>query len=306
MRVGAIGPVAVLVARMADPGPLPPLIAAQAVAPLLAAPTLVLAAAALGRRMWITGGTTAAAGLALAGLLVPELAGSPSPSPIAGAPLRVFSANVHYGNADSGAMAGEITAADPDVVVLLELSPTNEPPLSSALADYPYRIVLPNQGAFGVGLWSKLPVSGDQLSYVDELPLLRVQLTVAGRQVEVYAVHTVSPTTRTFAGRWRRQLADLAERVRSGTGPVVVTGDFNATRDHRPFRQLLDAGLADAHDLTGGGWAPTWPRGAVAPPFLRLDHLLVGRGVGVVRTGRADGAGSDHRPLVAVLAVPPA
>jgi len=43
--------------------------------------------------------------------------------------------------------------------------------------------------------------------------------------------------------------------------PLVVAGDFNATRDHRQFRDLWNStGYRDAGDDSGAGLMPTYPR----------------------------------------------
>jgi endonuclease/exonuclease/phosphatase family metal-dependent hydrolase len=86
----------------------------------------------------------------------------------------------------------------------------------------------------------------------------------------------------------------------------VVLGDFNADRDHAPFRRLLDTGLRDAHDERGRGLARTFPSWL---PVLHLDHVLVRDGNGarvVVRDVREVRLpGSDHLTVVTDLAVLP-
>jgi len=105
---------------------------------------------------------------------------------------------------------------------------------------------------------------------------------------------------------WREGLADLAQEVRAVDEPVVVLGDFNADRDHAPFRRLLDTGLRDAHDERGRGLARTFPSWL---PVLHLDHVLVRDGSGarvVVRDVREVRLpGSDHLTVVTDLAVLP-
>ncbi len=103
---------------------------------------------------------------------------------------------------------------------------------------------------------------------------------------------------------WRQAFDDLEREVRTVDQPAVVLGDFNADRDHAPFRGLLDTGLRDAHDERGRGLARTFPAGL---PVLQLDHVLVRDGSGarlVVRDVREVRLpGSDHKTVVADLAV---
>jgi endonuclease/exonuclease/phosphatase (EEP) superfamily protein YafD len=124
------------------------------------------------------------------------------------------------------------------------------------------------------------------------------------RHFVLYAVHTISPTSSGYARRWRREIDALRAEVKRATLPVVMAGDFNATRDHRPFRRLLDAGVRDAHDVVGAGWTPTWKANSLLlPPVLRIDHVLASPAFAV--TGYRAGAdiGSDHRPVTVELAL---
>jgi endonuclease/exonuclease/phosphatase family metal-dependent hydrolase len=87
---------------------------------------------------------------------------------------------------------------------------------------------------------------------------------------------------------------------------VVLAGDFNATRGHRPFERLLRAGVRDAHDVTGTGWQPTWRAGSgqlrrrVA---LRIDHVLASPTFAITGYHLGTCDGSDHHPVIADLAL---
>ena len=47
----------------------------------------------------------------------------------------------------------------------------------------------------------------------------------------------------------------------------------------------------------------TWPNGAVLPPFVRIDHVLTGARLAVTQIAAKPGFGSDHRYLVATVAI---
>jgi endonuclease/exonuclease/phosphatase (EEP) superfamily protein YafD len=80
-----------------------------------------------------------------------------------------------------------------------------------------------------------------------------------------------------------------------------MAGDFNASRTDAGFARLLrGSGFADAAD--GRGLLPTWPSSkAWIWPVLRLDHVLVSRGIGVAGVRVLGPTGSDHRAVVADL-----
>ncbi|MDP9466435.1 MAG: endonuclease/exonuclease/phosphatase family protein, partial [Actinomycetota bacterium] len=154
-----------------------------------------------------------------------------------------------------------------------------------------------------VGLLSRLPLEDVSTRPVGGRELPRATVDVEGTRVRLLGEHTLPPLS-VFEQLWRAALVDLVQEVRAVDPPAVVLGDFNADRDHAPFRRLLDAGLRDAHDERGRGLARTFPAWL---PVLHLDHVLVRDGAGaqvVVRDVREVRLpGSDHLTVVADLAV---
>jgi endonuclease/exonuclease/phosphatase family metal-dependent hydrolase len=120
----------------------------------------------------------------------------------------------------------------------------------------------------------------------------------------LYAVHTVGPVNRLALNQWKAELSWLADRAGShGSAPLVIAGDFNATWQHRNFRRLLRSGLRDAHTSVGG-LALTWPETWWwLPPIMRIDHVLVSRGIAVRAQRVVGNSHSDHAALVTDLGI---
>jgi endonuclease/exonuclease/phosphatase family metal-dependent hydrolase len=275
---------------------------ATGLTPLLGPPALV----ALGIGLWqrrcrcVRRHGRGTSVLRAVGLGVPSCDPAPAGKPAA---LRLFSANVHHANRDLGRIGQEIRAAAPDLVTLQEVDPDGAAGLqrSGVLARFPYAVTELRTSPSGIGLWSRLPVADSQVQDVHGMAVITATILVGGHRLRLYTVHTVAPLGDDRA-RWRDQLRWVEEEIRRERGPVVVTGDFNATRHHPSFRRLLRHRLADAHERRGRGWATTWPRDRWSlPPLLRLDHVLVSPDIGV-RSVREDlGQGSDHPPIIAEL-----
>jgi endonuclease/exonuclease/phosphatase family metal-dependent hydrolase len=288
----------------------PPLLLATGLTPLLGPPALVALGIGLrqGRRpLAVVAAGTAGVLLssALSGLGLPLRVG-----PAAGAlpTLRIFSANVYDANPDVGRIAEEILAAAPDLVALQEVDPDGAASLrrSGDFAHFPHTVSEIRRGASGIALWSRFPLADAEVQEVQGMPLIRATIVLGGRRLRLYTVHMVAPLASDRV-RWRAQLRWLAQALSDERGPLVVAGDFNATRYHPSFRRLLSDRLGDAHERRGRGWAATWPRDRwPLPPLMRLDHILVSPGIGVraIREGR--GQGSDHRPIIADLVLPSA
>src|SRR4051794_25154386 len=118
---------------------------------------LAAAAAALGSRVLL------AVALVLLVLdcaaIAPGLTAGSRPDP--GTPrLRLVIANVWYPNRDYEALRRLVRTERPDVVGLVELTRAYAAGVEPALAGYRYRAVRPQGGAYGVGLYSRVPVRG--------------------------------------------------------------------------------------------------------------------------------------------------
>lgn len=127
--------------------------------------------------------------------------------------------------------------------------------------------------------------------------------SVDGSGPTIVAAHPIPPLPGTM-GDWRRGLEWVAEQC--DAPDVIVAGDLNATVDHLSgvsggelVGECRDAAV-EAGAAATGTWPTTVPAWLAAP----IDHVLVGsawtvRSVEVVTS--FDDAGSDHRPIFAVL-----
>lgn len=231
----------------------------------------------------------------------------PLPAGARAAPhLRIFSSNLRYTNSDMTGIAEEIRRARPDVVLLQELSPSNHEALerTGVLDQFEFSLVQPELRPTGSGVYSRLPMTDAATWDLDGMLNARVTVDVDGHPVRIYDIHTNAPFGARGAPRWEHQLAAIGRAAEAETGALVVAGDFNASFGHRPFRALLDGRLRDAHVDRGNGRANTWPRDIpLVPPVVRIDHVLVSDQLSVLGIAEGTGRGSDHRPLIADLAV---
>jgi endonuclease/exonuclease/phosphatase (EEP) superfamily protein YafD len=221
--------------------------------------------------------------------------------------LRILTLNALFGAADPAATVDAIRRLKVDVLAIQELTPGLVRGLAWAgLGELlPWQHVDPDPGAAGAGLWSRweltpLPPAAGLLFVAPS-----ARIVVADRPVIVRAVHPVAP----IMGRqrdWHRDLGRLRDALAAAAGPQVVAGDFNASRDHRPFRELLAAGFADSADIARQRPWPgfTWPANRRYPPVMRLDHILVSPGITVSEARTLKIPGTDHRAVLAVLELP--
>ena len=229
----------------------------------------------------------------------------PDPRPDA-LTLRVFSLNVLRGSADPAAVVRAIERHRVDVLAVQELTPGMVDRLADAGLGtlLPYRHLDPRPKAGGTGLWARWPLAPlpPVPGMVAAAPRARIE-PVDGWPVTVTGVHPKAPM-RHNVRRWQQDLAAIRSTLVNSEGQQVVAGDFNASRDHRPFRDLLAAGFLDCADAARRRPWPgfTWPVGRGIPPVMRLDHILVSQDSVTVSESRVIRVGgTDHRGVLAVI-----
>jgi endonuclease/exonuclease/phosphatase (EEP) superfamily protein YafD len=100
--------------------------------------------------------------------------------------------------------------------------------------------------------------------------------------------------------RWRQMLA-VAQALRQTSGaPLIVGGDFNTPADSPLMDLLRMAGLRPAFEEAGWGYGYTRPALGIG-----LDQVLASPDCTVTRCRVGPDLGSDHRPVIAEVALPP-
>ena len=285
-----------------------PLLMAEAVGPVIAAPALgALALAAATRQRPLAAVAAAVTGLHSAWLAADLRRARPTTSSADDdARLRLFSANVLYVNTYLDGIAAELRDVDPDVVVLQELTAPALAALEGAgsLEGFPHRWLNPRPDHMGTAILSRLRLEDAETWTSAGGQMARATVIVGEHRLRLYNVHTRAPFGPGGQAIWNTQLAALADVVRSEPGPLVLVGDFNAACGHGPFRRLLDAGVREAHTVRRRWWVTTWPSDRrLVPALARIDHVLASPHVAVLEVGEGAGVGSDHRPVFADLAV---
>ncbi len=242
--------------------------------------------------------------LSLSALLGPRYLSEEQPA-AAGARLRVMAANLYLGQADARTIVNLVREHQVDVLTLPELTPTAVSALDDAgLAEVlPFRMFDERPGGDGSGIAGKFPLR--KLILMDETVLGQPSVVVdlPGRDdVQLTAVHVQPPLYDEDVPTWRADLAGLP-----GATPdkrvQILAGDFNATLDHAPFRDLVDRGYADAAEETGEGLDHTWSSLPTGPP-LTIDHIVVDARCAISSYAVYDVPGSDHNAIVAEVVLP--
>jgi hypothetical protein len=270
-----------------------------------AALVVVLIRFAFARR-WATGIAAAAVALGLAlhlSWFAPMVVGANPPPRTGAEPLRVMVANLYVGRADGLDVVRAASEEDVDVLVATEVTPGALSRMERAGLDslFGHRAGRPGKNKEGTMVFANV-----RLGKATRLHTSGSSWRVPMGQHTIFAVHPQAPTD---IATWRRDHYVIRAAV-TDEKPDLVVGDFNATSDHPPMRALADAGYRSASELANEGWQPTWPAAAGAsvlgisvPNVVAIDHVLVGPTYAAISTHTFDLPESDHRALVAELAV---
>ncbi|MFE3291254.1 endonuclease/exonuclease/phosphatase family protein [Rhodococcus sp. NPDC059234] len=231
--------------------------------------------------------------------------------PEQGSALTVMQANIFFGNSDVEGVVAQVRSKQVDILTVDELTPGAVPRLGAAGLDevLPYRYLRPTELGGGTGIWSRHPLSAQTEHMGFVMNMLSARVDPPGRPpFVVVAAHPLPPVPRQQTDIWAREMAqvrDILQGLRGGGEPVIVGADFNSTYDHAQFRALLGDGFRDAAEQSGAGALRTYPADRWWPPVLAIDHVLVAGGT-ATSAGIVELPGSDHRGVVATVAVPAA
>ncbi|MEU2040671.1 endonuclease/exonuclease/phosphatase family protein [Nocardia niwae] len=255
---------------------------------------LVLLLIARGWRSAAVAGVLVAAVLwTLVPAFVPESRAASGPR------LTVMQSNILFGGADPAAVVRAVRDNRVDVLTVDELTGAALERLASAglLAELPHHYAEPTpDGGGGTGVFSRYPLR-DTRKY-DGFILNNVSATLDHPErgpITVFAFHPVPPPFDFPA--WRAEMRSVREILDAHTGPAIVGADFNATRDHTAYRDLLRGRFASAADQTGAGLLPTFPEDRRWGPVIGIDHILLADAT-AEQLHTLSVPGSDHRALI--------
>jgi endonuclease/exonuclease/phosphatase (EEP) superfamily protein YafD len=224
-----------------------------------------------------------------------------APDPANPARLKVLMANVFVDNHRFGKLAELIRRERPDVVALVEFTDDWQEQLARVRTQFAVVGEHPH-GPSGVAVWFRH--AGARIDPARHLrphdrPFLHAAFPFAGAERHLFLIHPRQPLQRLARVAGNPELAALAEEVARIGGSRIVTGDMNTSDGSDNFRKFLQTtGLRDSR--YGFGRQGSFP--TFSPYRIAIDHALVSPDLAVVERRLGPSIGSDHYPLIFVLA----
>lgn len=213
--------------------------------------------------------------------------------------LRVVSFNVWTRNTQLERSREWLAASGADVIVLQEFNDrARREIVVPLLSRYPH---VHDCRCNDIAILSRHPFTdaGGQARTTDHPALSWLTLNISGhRPLKLIGVHT------TYPKKPEQHAAHLAMLTASSlldhrVGSIALVGDFNATPWSWRFHRFVTLRGLKRH---GNGTAASWP--ATPLPILLLDNVVTTPDLHKVSFEIGPEIGSDHRPIIATLALP--
>ena len=221
------------------------------------------------------------------------------------ASLTIITSNILIENRDAESILGMIRARRPDVVLLIETDDWWDSQLRGLEKDYPFFLRHPKPNAYGMHLYSRLPLIDPQVRYQveDDVPSIKSRLRLrCGVEVMLYCLHPKPPPQSDTADR-DAELILTAREIKGDKRPTIVIGDMNDvawSRTTHLFQKI--SGLLDPR--IGRGMFSTFH---AHWRFLRwpVDHVFFEKSFLLSDLVVLPAVGSDHFPLYVALCFQP-
>ncbi|MEL6307723.1 MAG: endonuclease/exonuclease/phosphatase family protein [Chloroflexota bacterium] len=233
--------------------------------------------------------------------------------------LQVISFNVQPDNANTEAAVDWLLGFQPEILALQDMpAPEDFEAFDALIEAYPYQAT--RQERSGVALFSQYPIVEAEDIMVNESPVQRAVLDIAGREVVVYNIHAWFPLNDN-EGAWlplrydeserNQQIRDLLDIIADDESPVLLIGDLNLT-EWSPIYHRIAAQLTDGYRSSSWGTGATWPVGDGTnedlgrgyPRLFRLDYVWHSDDITSLSATVGAPLGSDHLPLIVDIAIP--
>jgi endonuclease/exonuclease/phosphatase (EEP) superfamily protein YafD len=220
---------------------------------------------------------------------------------------RFLLANVLQSNRDVQSFLNLVSDVDPDIVLLTEIDAWWVEQIDGLEQTHPHQVLEPLSNTFGIGLYSRLPLSEPEVRYLleDHIPSITTDVALSGGQTfTLWGVHPAPPRPGDDTDERDAELLIVAKEAARMETPTVVAGDLNdvawssTTTLFQEISGMLDPRIGRGlHATFNADWPLLkWP----------LDHLFASDEWTLGEFRRLDDIGSDHFPILVELCHQPA
>ncbi|QJF52327.1 endonuclease/exonuclease/phosphatase family protein [Roseobacter ponti] len=218
--------------------------------------------------------------------------------------LTMLASNVLMENDNHAALTDLISHSDPDVLLLMETNEVWNTALSATLSRYPTVVRHVRDNHYGMIFATRLKTGAAETIFLsdDNTPTLLADLQApGGGWFHFIGLHPRPPVPGNTTQERDEQIKRAATLTRHSDLPVAIMGDFNdvawswSAMRFKHHGQYLDPRI-------GQGILPSFDANHRILRFP-IDQFYLTEGIDLVSFRRGPRIGSDHFPMLAVIAV---
>ena len=240
-------------------------------------------------------------------LATSSLIGAPEPPAASlqpnGQQLRLAQVNVLQFNLRHDLVTQHILQLDADILAFQEVDQLWADSLVKALArEYPYFSLAPQDNCYGMALFSRKPLKEVKLRFWEGYPAISAILEDGDTESLILSLHAASPVSRERYQARNKQLASAARLIEQTGLPTLLIGDLNTVPWDAALSPLLES--ARLQDSRARHYTATWPN-FMGRWGIPIDYVLHSSEWQRLSHSVHRIPGSDHRAMVATLALKP-
>ncbi len=223
--------------------------------------------------------------------------------------FSIYTSNVLQKNDKHDLLIHQFNQFDANILLFTETNTDWMTDITAGLdPQYQYRSEVPLDNAYGMLMYSKLPLFDTQVHYLvsDSIPSIHTKVKLSSNDtIQVYAIHPTPPMPQENAMSTDRdsEMMMIAKMALESKYPVIVIGDFNdvawsqTSVLFQKVSRLLDVrkGRGLYNTYNADNILMRWP----------LDHIFISSDFRLKSVEKCEDVGSDHYPLYTQLTYEP-
>jgi endonuclease/exonuclease/phosphatase (EEP) superfamily protein YafD len=218
--------------------------------------------------------------------------------------VGVLIANVLITNKAVDEFLGVVEKTDPDILLVMEVNNWWTKQLQVLKKEYPFFMEYPLDNAYGMSLYSKLPLKNQKIIFFNhnDVPSFHALVVLpSGKEFVFHGMHPVAPIPSSKypdnVGRDEEGLIKVGKLIAQDTLPSMVAGDFNDVSWSNTSRMFGQSGNLKNVRI-GRGFYNTFNAQSLIMRWP-LDHYFVTKEFALLKLERLPNFNSDHYPMFA-------
>lgn len=248
------------------------------------------------KRQWRNVGLGAISFLLIFSILLPHMSFSGIEIKKSENGIRLGQFNVLRFNRDYQSTIEEAIKSGSDFINFQEVDARWATYLQEGLKEkYPYYKIVSQESCYGIAVFSKFPLSGLEVDFVQGIPMLKRIINSDKGILNFISVHTKAPTRYSFFQLRNEQINYVSRCLKKMEGPKVVIGDFNSVPWDDQIKGLVkDSNIRDSRKSL----ASTFPHNLPSIFKIPIDFIFHSEDLECLNFKVVNGHSSDHNGIV--------